>query len=130
MEITIDTSAIISVITNEQSKEKIVYLSKGCDLIAPNSVHWEIGNALSAMIKRERANLSQAKKCLSAYGQIPIKYVEADLTQSIELVSSLKIYAYDAYLVRCALEFGTPLLTLDSGLKYAAGRVGVEVLEV
>ena len=82
------------------------------------------------MIKRERANLLQAKECLSAYAQIPIKHVDADLSQSIEFVNSLKIYAYDAYLIRCALEFGTPLLTLDAGLKHAASRVGVEVLEV
>lgn len=130
MEITIDTSAIISVITNEKSREEIVKVSRGCSLIAPNSVHWEIGNALSAMIKRDRISLPQAKKCLSAYNQIPIKYVDIDLSQSIELVNSLKIYAYDVYLIRCALESGTPLLTLDSGLKYAAGRLGVEILEV
>ncbi len=130
MEITLDTSAIISVITNEPSKKKIIDLSKGCSLISPSSVHWEIGNALSAMIKRERITLLQAKECLVAYYQIPVKYVDVDLTQTIELVSSLKIYAYDAYLVRCALEFSAPLLTLDSGLRYAASRVGVEVLEI
>ena len=77
-----------------------------------------------------KALLTQAKECLSAYAQIPIKYVDADLVQSIELVNSLKIYAYDAYLICCALEFGTPLLTLDTGLKHAANKVGVEVLEV
>ena len=116
MEIIIDTSALISVITNELSKSNIIAISKGCRLIAPNSVHWEIGNALSAMIKRDRISLKQAKECLASYHQIPIKYVDAGLVQTLGLVNSLKIYAYDTYLVRCALEFGAPLLTMDSGL--------------
>ena len=130
MEITLDTSAIISVISNEKSKQKIIDISTGCSLIAPNSVHWEIGNAFSAMIKRKRITLSQVKECLITYRQILIKYVDVDLIQTMELVNSLKIYAYDAYLIRCSLEFNAPLLTLDSRLKYAANRLGVEILEV
>ena len=125
-----DPLILIAVVTNEQSKKNIVDLSKGCTLIAPESVHWEIGNALSAMIKRDRVSLAQAKKCLAAYSQIPIRFVDIDLPQTIELVNALKIYAYDAYLMRCALEFGTPLLTLDAGLKHAASKVGIEILGV
>ena len=60
MDIVIDTSAIIAVIANEPEKEALVELTTGADLIAPRSVHWEIGNAFSAMLRRERIKVEQA----------------------------------------------------------------------
>ena len=61
MVITIDTSALIAVIGNEGSKQKIIEITKGCSLCAPMSVHWEIGNALSAIFKRRSSNIELAK---------------------------------------------------------------------
>lgn len=55
MDIVIDTSVIIAVIANEPEKGDLVELTKGANLIAPLSVHWEIGNAFSAMLKRRKA---------------------------------------------------------------------------
>ena len=51
MYVTIDTSALIAVISNEESKQDIVDLTEGYSLYAPMSVHWEIGNAFSAICK-------------------------------------------------------------------------------
>jgi len=51
LNITIDTSAIVAVITNESSKGQIITATKGASLIAPDSIHWEIGNAFSSMFK-------------------------------------------------------------------------------
>lgn len=96
---------------------------------AGRGVHWEIGNALSAMVKRERITLSQAHACIDTYLQIPIRLVDVDLKQSLGLVKQLRVYAYDAYLLCCATQLGTPLLTLDDALKAAARTVDVEVLE-
>src|SRR6218665_2969256 len=110
MVVVVDTSAIISVVTNEVSKRKIVEVTKGCDLISPESLYWELGNALSAMVKRERINLHQAKACVTAYQQIPIKLIQPDLMQTLELVNALKIYAYDAYMLQSARETSSPLL--------------------
>ena len=53
MYVTIDTSALIAVIGNEESKKEIIKVTKGYSLCAPKSVHWEIGNAFSAMFKRQ-----------------------------------------------------------------------------
>ncbi len=52
MDIVLDTSVIIAVIANEPEKRVLIRLTKGAELIAPQSVHWEIGNAFSAMLKR------------------------------------------------------------------------------
>jgi uncharacterized protein with PIN domain len=44
-EIVIDTSAIVAVITDAQEKGALIRLTQDAALIAPPSVHWEIGNA-------------------------------------------------------------------------------------
>lgn len=129
MNITIDTSAIIAVITDEPKKGRIIELTIGANLISLYSVHWEIGNAFSAMLKRNRITLLQAQACISRYQQIPIKFVEVSLHQTTELIEHLKIYAYDAYLIQCALQTQTPLLTVDVGLMQAAKTTGLIVLE-
>lgn len=102
MDIVIDTSAIIAVITNEPTKPELIKITSGAQLFAPRSIHWEIGNAFSAMLKRNRLTLAQAQKAVTA----------------------------DAYLIACAQKKKSALLTLDKGLKHAAKRVAVTVLEV
>jgi len=130
MDVTIDTSALIAVIGNEASKQKIIEVTKGCSLYAPASVHWEIGNAFSAMFKRQQLGVGLAKEALKAYQKIPIKFIDVPLEKALELSHALNIYAYDAYLIQCAHQTSTSLLTLDNGLKIAAGNAGVEILEV
>lgn len=130
MYITIDTSALISVVANEKNKGKIIDLTMGCSLYAPASVHWEVGNAFSAMFKRGRSNIDLARKAVEAYQEIPVRFVDVPLEQSLELAQRLNIYGYDAYLIQCALQTATSLLTLDTGLIDAAKRAGVECLEV
>lgn len=130
MDITIDTSALIAVIGNEESKQKIIKATMSCSLYAPASVHWEIGNAFSAMFKRRRANVSLAKQALKTYQKIPIKFIDVPLEKALELSHAQNIYAYDAYLIQCAQQTSTPLLTLDNSLKIAAGHAGIKILEI
>jgi predicted nucleic acid-binding protein len=130
VEIVIDTSAIIAVITNEPNKAKLINLTIGATLFAPLSIHWEIGNAFSAMLKRQRASLEQVEQALLAYQQIPIRFVDIELTQALRVAARLDIYAYDAYLIACAEIQGAALLSLDRGLIHAAKVAGISVLEV
>ena len=124
-----DTSTIIAVIANEPEKPLLIAKTQGYDLIAPRSLKWEIGNAFSAMIKRGRVTLEQAQTAIEIYGQIPINLFDVNLTQVLEIVDKHKVYAYDAYMIACALNQDCPLLTLDGGLIYAAKAAGVEVWE-
>ena len=130
MNITIDTSALVSVIGNEASKQKIIEITTGCSLCAPMSVHWEIGNAFSAMFKRRSSSIELAKQAIKAYREIPIKFIDVPLEQALEISSAQNLYAYDAYLIQCSQLTSTPLLTLDGGLKRAAQEMGVQILEV
>jgi predicted nucleic acid-binding protein len=130
MYVTIDTSALIAVIGNEQSKKDIIKITKGYSLCAPKSVHWEIGNAFSAMFKRQKLSLELAQQALAIYRDIPIKYINVPLETTLDLSESQNMYAYDTYLIQCAQQTSTPLLTLDKGLKTVAEKIGVPLLEV
>ena len=124
-----DTSTVIAVIANEPEKPLLIAKTQGYDLIAPRSLYWEIGNAFSAMIKRGRITLEQATTAIEIYEQISINLVDIDLKQALKIVDKHKVYAYDAYIIACALNRNCPLLTLDGGLAYAAKAAGVEVWE-
>ncbi|MCU7850210.1 MAG: type II toxin-antitoxin system VapC family toxin [Candidatus Thiodiazotropha sp. (ex Lucinoma kastoroae)] len=130
MNITIDTSALIAVVGNEDSKKILVELTIGYSLCAPPSVHWEMGNAFSAMFKRGSTTVENAKAAIAAYQDIPIRFIDVSLEKALELSSRLNIYAYDAYLVQCSLQTSTALLTLDRGLMLAASKASVECMEV
>jgi predicted nucleic acid-binding protein len=129
MNIIVDTSTIIAVIVNEPEREHLVQLTIGADLVAPGSVHWEIGNAFSAMLKPNRLSLSDALASIRAYQSIPIRWVDVELDEALRLAERLDIYAYDAYLLRCAEEFNAPLLTLDKTLREHAQAINLSILE-
>lgn len=128
--IVIDTSAIIAVIAGEPERDSLIQRTQGADLITPPSVHWEIGNALSAMFKRQRISLGQALEALSIYQQIPLRFVNVELDESLRIARELDIYAYDAYLIQAALKYRSPLLTLDHYLIECAKQKKARVIEV
>jgi predicted nucleic acid-binding protein len=130
MDIIIDASSIIAVIANEPEKSALIQKTRGATLYTPNSVHWEIGNAFSAMLKRKRISLEMAQKAIEAYRRISLRFIDVDLSQAIDLSAKLGIYAYDAYIILAALDQRCALLALDSGLTYAAKIAGVNVLEI
>lgn len=130
MEIVIDTSALISVIVGEPERERIIQVTKGNTLIGPGSIPWEIGNAFSAMFKQERLALEEAKKGLAVFYSIPLRYIDPDFVNALELSKQAKIYAYDAYFLDCAIRRRAPLLTLDRKLKAWAQSLNVETVEV
>ncbi len=130
MNITIDTSALIAVIVGEPARKKIIGLTVGNTLIAPGSIPWEVGNAFSAMFKRDRITIKEAQKGISIFNGIPIRYIETDFSNSLKLSKSANIYAYDAYVLDCAMQSKSPLLTLDNKLVEAAKKFGIESLEV
>ena len=130
MNIVIDTSVIISVITNEKHKDELIKVTKGHDLIAPSSLRWEVGNAFSAMFKRKRLTLSKALAALGFYGEIPLRTVDVSLEESISISHKLGIYAYDAYFIACAKKMASPFLSLDGALLEAAEKSGIKTIKV
>jgi predicted nucleic acid-binding protein len=130
MEIVIDTSAILAVITDEPDRDRLLALTDGVSLTAPASLPWEVSNAFSSMLKMRRLTLAQAQDALRLYQRIPVRLVEVSLAQALALAAQLNIYAYDAYMLACAEQQRCPLLSLDRGLLQAGQSLGVDILEV
>ena len=130
MDIVIDTSALLAVIVAEPERDRIVELTSGHTLIGPGSIPWEIGNAFSAMLKQRRVGLVEAQQGMKIFHAIPLRFVRVDLNNAISIANQIKVYAYDAYFLDCAIRQATPLLTLDSGLKRAALKLSIKFMEV
>jgi predicted nucleic acid-binding protein len=130
MDVIIDTSALIAVIVGEPERNRIVEITTGNTLIGPGSIPWEIGNAFSAMFKKNRLTLKEAQKGLAIFQSIPLRYIEADFSNVIKLSKNTKMYAYDAYFLDCAIRRKAPLLTLDRNLKATAMNLNIEIMEV
>jgi predicted nucleic acid-binding protein len=123
-------SAVIASVMNEAERPVLLEATVGRRLIAPESLPWEIGNAFSAMFKRRRVGLDDAVTAINLFKLMPIQYRTIDLEAAIRLAAQIKIYAYDAYILQCALENKAEILTLDHGLAVAARAVNVPILEV
>lgn len=130
MDIVIDTSALIAVIVGEPERSIIIKITEGNTLIGPGSIPWEIGNAFSAMFKRDRLTLEEAERGLSIFNTIPLRYIEPDFSNVLHLSKKTNMYAYDAYLLDCAIRYKSPLLTVDLKLKAAAQKIKIKTLEV
>ncbi len=130
MEVVVDTSVIIAVLVREPQRAGLIRATAAVELIAPLSVHWEIGNAFSAMFKRRRITLRAARRALSSYRQIPIRFSDVELERTLEMAHDLGLYAYDAYVLVCALEHRCRVLSLDQGLLAAATDAGIKTMEI
>ena len=130
MNIVIDTSAIIAVIVAEPERDAIIAATSGHTLIGPGSIPWEIGNAFSAMIKQRRISVADAQRGLEILDSIPLQYVNVDMANVLSIAAQVNAYAYDAYLLDCALRHAAPLLTLDRTLKRAADALGINLVNL
>jgi predicted nucleic acid-binding protein len=82
------------------------------------------------MFKKGRVTREEALKGVAIFESIPIRYAIPRLNQAVDLAHRLGIYAYDAYVLECALRFKGPLLTLDRQLIDQAKGLDVACLEV
>lgn len=128
MDIIIDASCVLAVLTKEPEREQVLKLTEGTNLISPASLPYEVGNAFSAMIKRNRIDGNQAVSAYEEFEKFPIRLVEPDIKKAVAIASEERHYAYDVYYIVCALDMGIPLFSLDSGLIRIAKSRGVRCL--
>lgn len=129
MDIVADTNIFLAVALNEPERGRIITVTADASPLAPEILPYEIGNALSAMVKRRKLTQSEALEAERLIGRIPVRFVSADIHGSLQLALEHDIYAYDAYFLHCAQAFSCPLLTLDRRMKQVAGYIGIKVLE-
>ena len=93
MDIVIDTSALVAVIVGEPERSSIIEITAGNSLIGPGSIQWEIGNAFSAIFKRDRLTIDEGQKGLTIFNSIPLRYIEPDFIKVFKISKQTNIYA-------------------------------------
>ena len=128
-EIVADTNTFLSVALDEPERARIVELTTGHDLVAPEVLPFEIGNALTALMKRGVLQAKEVSTVWDAVQAIPVDLRAVDVKEALGIAVRFGMYAYDAYFLECALGLRLPLLTLDKGMKTVARELAIEVLE-
>jgi len=129
MNIVSDTNIFLAVALDEPEKDSIIQLTSDLDAIAPEILPYEVGNALSAMIKRQQITHDEALSAQKATTLIPVRLVSIDIQEALKLAIEFNIYAYDAYFLQCARIMSSPLITLDKRMKQVATKLNIKVLE-
>jgi len=130
MDVVADTNIFLAVALNESHKQKIIEITANSTAIAPEVLPYEIGNALSAMVKRNRISSAEALEALNYANSIPVRLVEVDIASSLNLALENNMYSYDAYFLHSAQSLSYPLLTLDVRLRKIAVSLNINVLEI
>lgn len=130
MNLVADTNVFLSVVLNETAKSTIIRMTTGASITAPEILPYEVGNALSAMIKRKKLAEPDALKALEAVNLIPVRLVAVDLQASLKIAADHGTYAYDAYFLQCAAGYSLPLLTQDKRMMRIAEKIGIQVIEL
>ena len=128
--ILVDASAVLAVILEEPEKPAILEVTAGCEAKAPGCLRWEIGNAFSRMVKRNRLKEHESVAALAVFETIPVQEVEVNLEEALQLALNHQIYAYDAYYLVAAKTHRVELLTLDGRMSDVAKAEGIKLKEV
>ncbi|GJL64043.1 MAG: twitching motility protein PilT [Nitrospirales bacterium] len=129
MNVVADTNIFLAVVLNESEKDKIVQLTSETTAVAPEILPYEVGNALTAMVKSKQLTHKEALSAFEVVSTIPVRLVSADIRHALKLAAEYNLYAYDAYFLQCALHLSCPLITLDKRMKQVAHNLNIEVLE-
>ena len=130
MKIVVDSSVLMAVAMNEPEKKQLVEQTKGHELLSPELLPYELGNALSAMLKRKRIKKHEVGKIWTILEAIPIELRQFNIEEALQLCCQYDIYAYDAYFLQCAIDYRLPIISLDKQLNAVASKVGIKTMEI
>ena len=128
MDIIIDSSCIIAVLLGEEESSKVREMTKGTRLNSAVCLPYEIGNSLSAAVKRHRISSDDAVLAYKEFLRIPVRLIEPDISKAVKIAAQESQNAYDAYYIACAIDMSIPLYTLDNGMIDIAEKRGVKCL--
>ena len=129
MKIIADTNVFIAVALNEPEKVKIIRITEGHDLIAPDVLPFEIGNALTAMMKKNALKKEEVASAWEIVQEIPVDLRHTNIKSALGIAIKFNLYAYDAYFLECAYNLRSPLLTLDLAMQRVAREIGITIWE-
>jgi len=127
-DIVIDASCVLSFLLNQDGSENVVSIVGENQLVAPSCLPFEIGNAISKLMKRKLISVYQGVSVFHEFARIPIRLIEPDIPNSIVIAGETESYAYDCYYLNIASQMLLPLFTYDDKMKETAEKRGIKCL--
>lgn len=124
----IDASCVLSFLLNQDGSENVVSIVGENQLVAPSCLTFEIGNAISKLIKRKLISVYEGVSVFHEFARIPIRLIEPDIPNSIVIAGESESYAYDCYYLNIASQMILPLFTYDDKMKETAEKRGIKCL--
>jgi len=125
-----DTNTFLAVALDEPERAAILRATRNLQLVAPTILPFEIGNALTAMLKRGALTDNEVIPVWESVQRIPVELRDVDIRCALEIGIANNVYAYDAYFLECSISMRCPLITLDRRLGTVAQDLGISIPEV
>jgi predicted nucleic acid-binding protein len=119
----IDASALVAVLFAEPSAQSVAERIRGCSLIAPKLLDFEILNTCLSKIRRQPALRSGLIAAYAARASIRIDIVDVDYGEVLALAEQTGLTAYDASYLYLARINAVELVRLDRQLAQAAEKL-------
>jgi predicted nucleic acid-binding protein len=120
----VDASAIVALLFNELTRERIVARVRGASLHAPSLLEFEVANAC---LKKMRASPGERQALIEAFSvldALSIALERINLAEPIALAARTKLSLYDASYLWLARALDAELITLDDKLARANRALG------
>ena len=130
MRIVVDTNILLAVVLDEPERSIIIDLTSESELIAPEVLPFEIGNALTSLFRRGLLDKHRVLQAWEYSQLIPVDLRTVDFVHALEIATRFHIYAYDAYFLACASSLRLPLMSMDKKMLGVAKELAIPVLEV
>ena len=118
----IDASAVAAVLFAEPSAPAVANRIRGCDLVSPHLLDFEIANTCLSKIRRQPALREALLDAYSAREQFKVETVEVDHPAVLAFALRTGLTAYDASYLYLARTLRVELVTLDRQLAEAAEK--------
>ena len=98
MKIIADTNTFLAVALNEPEKDLIIRLTESCDLVSPEVLPFEIGNALKAMLKKGSLQADEVASSWEIVQHIPVGLRRINIKSEIYLCLSILLLPQCQYI--------------------------------
>lgn len=129
MKVVIDACVVIAVVLDEPERAWAIEATKEGLASAPRSFPFKIGNALTSLVKRRRLSPDGMQAAWMASSAFKVTLRDIDIGAALRVAAANNLYAYDAYLLQCAIETKSKLVTLDRRMAAVGRTLGLDVME-
>jgi predicted nucleic acid-binding protein len=129
MRIVSDASIFLAIALYESDRDWVIEKTHGAEIVSPEVLPYEIGNALITVRKKGRLDDREILKAFDISQRISVKLVSVKISEALKIAVRFNIYAYDAYYLQCSIENRLPLISLDNRMYAVAKNLGIRVLE-